>query len=198
MNEMAGKTLYDKLWDQHVVRTQNDGTCLLYIDRHLVHEVTSPQAFEGLRLAGRKPWRVNANLATPDHNVPTTKSGPGGRAQGITDPVSRLQVETLDQNCDEFGIPEFKMDDIRQGIVHVISPEQGATLPGMTLVCGDSHTSTHGALGALAHGIGTSEVEHVLATQCLIQRKSKNMLVSIDGSVGPGVTAKDIVLAIIG
>jgi 3-isopropylmalate/(R)-2-methylmalate dehydratase large subunit len=192
---MAGRTLYDKLWDQHVVRTQDDGTCLLYIDRHLVHEVTSPQAFEGLRLAGRKLWRVDANLATPDHNVPTTKSEPGARAKGITDPVSRLQVETLDQNCDEFGITEFKMDDIRQGIVHVISPEQGATLPGMTLVCGDSHTSTHGALGALAHGIGTSEVEHVLAT---IQRKSKNMLVSIDGSVGPGVTAKDIVLAIIG
>ncbi|MCK4588178.1 MAG: 3-isopropylmalate dehydratase large subunit, partial [Gammaproteobacteria bacterium] len=169
---MAGKTLYDKLWDQHVVRTQDDGTCLLYIDRHLVHEVTSPQAFEGLRLAGRKPWRVDANLATPDHNVPTTKSEPGARAKGITDPISRLQVETLDNNCDEFGITEFKMDDIRQGIVHVISPEQGATLPGMTLVCGDSHTSTHGALGALAHGIGTSEVEHVLATQCLIQRKS--------------------------
>jgi len=195
---MAGKTLYDKLWDQHVVRCQDDGTCLLYIDRHLVHEVTSPQAFEGLRLAGRKLWRVDANLATPDHNVPTTKSDPGERAKGITDPVSRLQVETLDQNCDEYGITEFKMDDIRQGIVHVISPEQGATLPGMTLVCGDSHTSTHGALGALAHGIGTSEVEHVLATQCLIQRKSKNMLVSVDGSVGPGVTAKDIVLAIIG
>ncbi|MCF6337048.1 MAG: 3-isopropylmalate dehydratase large subunit [Gammaproteobacteria bacterium] len=195
---MAGKTLYDKLWDAHVVRTQDDGTCLLYIDRHLVHEVTSPQAFEGLRLAGRKPWRVAANLATPDHNVPTTPPENGGRAQGITDPVARLQVETLDNNCDEFGITEFKMDDIRQGIVHVISPEQGATLPGMTLVCGDSHTSTHGALGALAHGIGTSEVEHVLATQCLIQRKSKNMLVSIDGAVGAGVTAKDIVLAVIG
>jgi 3-isopropylmalate/(R)-2-methylmalate dehydratase large subunit len=195
---MAGKTLYDKLWDQHVVRTQDDGTCLLYIDRHLVHEVTSPQAFEGLRMAGRKPWRVDANLATPDHNVPTTKSEPGERAKGITDPVSRLQVETLDKNCDDFGITEYKMDDIRQGIVHVIGPEQGATLPGMTVVCGDSHTSTHGALGALAHGIGTSEVEHVLATQCLIQRKSKNMLVSIDGTVGPGVTAKDIVLAIIG
>jgi 3-isopropylmalate/(R)-2-methylmalate dehydratase large subunit len=195
---MAGKTLYDKLWDQHVVRTQDDGTCLLYIDRHLVHEVTSPQAFEGLRMAGRKPWRVEANLATPDHNVPTTKSEPGQRAKGITDPVSRLQVETLDKNCDDFGITEYKMDDIRQGIVHVIGPEQGATLPGMTVVCGDSHTSTHGALGALAHGIGTSEVEHVLATQCLIQRKSKNMLVSIDGTVGAGVTAKDIVLAIIG
>lgn len=193
---MAGKTLYDKLWDQHVVRTQDDGTCLLYIDRHLVHEVTSPQAFEGLRMAGRKAWRVEANLATPDHNVPTTNRS--GGVEDIEDPVSRLQVQTLDQNCQDFGITEFRMDDIRQGIVHVISPEQGATLPGMTIVCGDSHTSTHGALGALAHGIGTSEVEHVLATQCLIQRKSRNMLVSIDGSVGPGVTAKDIVLAIIG
>jgi 3-isopropylmalate/(R)-2-methylmalate dehydratase large subunit len=193
---MAGKTLYDKLWEQHVVRTQDDGTCLLYIDRHLVHEVTSPQAFEGLRLAGRKPWRVSANLATADHNVPTTERS-GGVAD-IADPVARLQVQTLDQNCADFGITEFGMNDPRQGIVHVIGPEQGATLPGMTLVCGDSHTSTHGALGALAHGIGTSEVEHVLATQCLIQRKSKNMLVSIDGPVGPGVTAKDIVLDIIG
>jgi 3-isopropylmalate/(R)-2-methylmalate dehydratase large subunit len=193
---MAGKTLYDKLWEQHVVRTQDDGTCLLYIDRHLVHEVTSPQAFEGLRLAGRKPWRVSANLATADHNVPTTDRS-GGVAD-IADPVARLQVQTLDQNCADFGITEFGMNDPRQGIVHVIGPEQGATLPGMTLVCGDSHTSTHGALGALAHGIGTSEVEHVLATQCLIQRKSKNMLVSIDGPVGPGVTAKDIVLDIIG
>src|SRR5210317_1133625 len=190
---MHAKTLYDKIWEDHLVRTDEDGTALLYIDRHLVHEVTSPQAFEGLRLAGRKPWRVSANLATPDHNVPTTD-----RSKGIKDPISRIQVETLDDNCEEFGITEFKMDDIRQGIVHVISPEQGATLPGMTLVCGDSHTSTHGALGALAQGIGTSEVEHVLATQCLIQRKSKNMLVSIDGQVGVGVTAKDIVLAIIG
>lgn len=190
---MAGKTLYDKLWGSHVVREQDDSTCLIYIDRQLVHEVTSPQAFEGLRLAGRKPWRINANLATPDHNVPTTD-----RDKGIADPISRLQVETLDQNCSEFGITEFKMDDVRQGIVHVIGPEQGATLPGMTVVCGDSHTSTHGAFGALAFGIGTSEVEHVLATQCLIQKKSKNMLVSIDGEVGPGVTAKDIVLAIIG
>jgi len=190
---MSGKTLYDKLWDSHVVREQDDGTCLIYIDRHLVHEVTSPQAFEGLRLAGRKPWRTSANLATPDHNVPTTD-----RDKGIEDPVSRLQVETLDQNCSEFGITEFKMDDVRQGIVHVIGPEQGATLPGMTVVCGDSHTSTHGAFGALAFGIGTSEVEHVLATQCLIQKKSKNMLVSIDGEVSPGVTAKDVVLAIIG
>jgi 3-isopropylmalate/(R)-2-methylmalate dehydratase large subunit len=190
---MGARTLYDKLWDAHVVRQDPDGTALLYIDRHLVHEVTSPQAFEGLRLAGRQPWRVGANLATPDHNVPTT-----ARDQGIADPVSRLQVETLDQNCDEFGITEFHMDDLRQGIVHVVGPEQGATLPGMTVVCGDSHTSTHGAVGALAFGIGTSEVEHVLATQCLIQKKSKSMLVRVDGAVGPGVTAKDIILAIIG
>ncbi|VAX04599.1 3-isopropylmalate dehydratase large subunit [hydrothermal vent metagenome] len=189
-------TLYDKLWEQHVVRTQDDGTCLLYIDRQLIHEVTSPQAFEGLRLAGRKPWRPTANLATPDHNVPTTDRS--GGVAGISDPVSRLQVETLDKNCAEFAIPEFRMDDPRQGIVHVVGPEEGATLPGMTVVCGDSHTSTHGALGALAHGIGTSEVEHVLATQCLLQSKSKNMRVVIDGRVAPGVTAKDIVLAIIG
>ncbi len=193
MNQMAAKTLYDKLWDSHVVREDDDGTCLLYIDRQLVHEVTSPQAFEGLRLAGRKPWRIEANLATPDHNVPTTD-----RSAGITDPIARTQVETLDKNCDEFGITEFKMGDIRQGIVHVIGPEQGATLPGMTVVCGDSHTSTHGAFGALAHGIGTSEVEHVLATQCLIQKKSKSMQVVVEGPVGPGVTGKDIVLAIIG
>ncbi len=190
---MAGKTLYDKLWDAHVVRQNEDGTCLLYIDRHLVHEVTSPQAFEGLRLAGRKPWRVDANLATADHNVPTTN-----RAQGIADPVSRLQVETLDQNCQDFGIVEFRMNDPRQGIVHVIGPEQGATLPGMTVVCGDSHTSTHGAFGALAFGIGTSEVEHALATQCLIVKKSKNMRVRVEGDIPPGITAKDIVLAIIG
>ncbi len=193
---MAGKTLYDKLWDSHVVRTNEDGSCLIYIDRQLVHEVTSPQAFEGLRLAGRKPWRPRANLATPDHNVPTVGREAG--LEGIEDPVSRLQVETLDANCETFGIPEFRIDDPRQGIVHVVGPEQGATLPGMTVVCGDSHTSTHGALGALAHGIGTSEVEHVLATQCLIQKKSKNMLVKVEGKVGPGVTAKDIVLAIIG
>ncbi len=190
---MAGKTLYDKLWDVHVVRQNEDGTCLIYIDRHLVHEVTSPQAFEGLKLAGRKPWRVAANLATADHNVPTTD-----RARGIADPVSRLQVETLDQNCHDFGITEFGMADPRQGIVHVIGPEQGATLPGMTVVCGDSHTSTHGAFGALAFGIGTSEVEHALATQCLILKKSKNMRVRVDGAISPGVTAKDIVLAIIG
>jgi len=190
---MAGKTLYDKLWEAHVVREEEDGSSLLYIDRQLLHEVTSPQAFEGLRLAGRSPWRVSANLAVPDHNVPTTE-----RELGITDPVARTQVETLGKNTEQFGITEFRMGDIRQGIVHVIGPEQGATLPGMTIVCGDSHTSTHGALGALAFGIGTSEVEHVLATQCLVQKKSKSMLVRVNGSVGLGVTGKDIVLAIIG
>ncbi len=190
---MAAKTLYDKLWDAHTVRTDEDGTTLLYIDRHLVHEVTSPQAFEGMRMANRPLWRRNANLATVDHNVPTTDRG-----KGIADAVSRLQVETLDQNCKDFGMTEFDMHDPRQGIVHVIGPEQGATLPGMTLVCGDSHTSTHGALGTLAFGIGTSEVEHVLATQCLIQKKSKNMLVRVNGQTGTGVTAKDIVLAVIG
>lgn len=193
---MAGRTLYDKLWDSHLVKQRDDGSALIYIDRHLLHEVTSPQAFEGLRLAGRKPWRIDTNLATPDHNVPTT-----GRARGIDgieDPVSKVQVETLDRNCEEFGITEFGMLDQRQGIVHVISPEQGATLPGMTIVCGDSHTSTHGAFGALAHGIGTSEVEHVLATQCLVQKKMKNMLVRVNGQLGAGVTAKDVVLAIIG
>lgn len=190
---MSAQTLYDKLWQSHVVHTESDGTTLLYIDRHLLHEVTSPQAFEGLRLAGRKPWRLSANLAVADHNVPTT-----GRAQGIADPISRLQVETLDDNCASFGITEFKMGDVRQGIVHVIGPEQGATLPGMTVVCGDSHTSTHGAFGALAHGIGTSEVEHVLATQCLLQKKSKAMLVRVEGLLGKGATAKDIALAVIG
>jgi len=190
---MSARTLYDKLWDSHVVRENDDGTSLLYIDRQLIHEVTSPQAFEGLRISGRDPWKVKANLATPDHNVPTTD-----RAQGIADPVSRLQVDTLDSNCEQFDITEFKMDDIRQGIVHVISPEQGATLPGMTLVCGDSHTSTHGAFGTLAFGIGTSEVEHVLATQCLVQKKSQNMLVKVNGQLPQGSTAKDIALAIIG
>jgi 3-isopropylmalate/(R)-2-methylmalate dehydratase large subunit len=193
---MSAKTLYDKLWESHVVRTDEDGTALIYIDRHLVHEVTSPQAFEGLRLAGRTPWRQEANLAMPDHNVPTTERS-GGVAT-ISDPISRIQVETLDQNCQDFGITEFQMLDPRQGIVHVVGPEQGATLPGMTVVCGDSHTSTHGAMGALAFGIGTSEVEHVLATQCLIQKKSKAMQIRVEGSVAPGVTAKDIVLAIIG
>jgi 3-isopropylmalate/(R)-2-methylmalate dehydratase large subunit len=190
---MSGRTLYDKLWDSHLVREDADGTALLYIDRHLVHEVTSPQAFEGLRLAGRRPWRTSSVLAVPDHNVPTTD-----RATGIADPVSRLQVETLDRNCVDFGITEFSMHDPRQGIVHVIGPEQGATLPGMTVVCGDSHTSTHGAFGALAFGIGTSEVEHVLATQCLIQKKSGNLQIQVDGPLGPGVFAKDVVLAIIG
>lgn len=195
---MAAKTLYDKLWDSHLVRQQEDGSCLIYIDRHLLHEVTSPQAFEGLRMAGRQPWRLDTNLATPDHNVPTTKQERSVGVDGIEDPVSKIQVVTLDDNCDEFGITEFKMQDERQGIVHVVGPEQGATLPGMTVVCGDSHTATHGALGALAHGIGTSEVEHVLATQCLIQKKSKNMLVRVDGKLGKGVTSKDVVLAIIG
>ncbi|NOY61944.1 MAG: 3-isopropylmalate dehydratase large subunit [Gammaproteobacteria bacterium] len=190
---MAGKTLYDKLWEAHVVRRDDDGTCLLYIDRQYIHEVTSPQAFEGLRLAGRQPWRPAASLAVADHNVPTTD-----RSAGISDAVSRLQVETLSRNCREFGVLEFDMNDPRQGIVHVVGPEQGATLPGMTVVCGDSHTSTHGALGALAFGIGTSEVEHVLATQCLIQQKSKNMQVRVEGEVGHGICAKDIVLAIIG
>jgi 3-isopropylmalate/(R)-2-methylmalate dehydratase large subunit len=187
------QTLYDKLWDAHVVHQGPDGTCLLYIDRHLVHEVTSPQAFEGLQLAGRKPWRIAANLAVSDHNVPTTD-----RARGIKDPVSRLQVDTLDKNCETWGITQFRMNDRRQGIVHIIGPEQGATLPGMTVVCGDSHTSTHGAFGALAHGIGTSEVEHVMATQTLLAKKAKNLLVKVEGKLAPGVTAKDIVLAIIG
>lgn len=190
------KTLYDKLWESHVVHAESDGadaTVLLYIDRHLVHEVTSPQAFESLRMAGRKPWRTSSILAVADHNVPTTD-----RRHGISDPVSRLQVETLDQNCDEFGITEFKMDDLRQGIVHVIGPEQGATLPGMTVVCGDSHTSTHGAFACLAFGIGTSEVEHVLATQCLVTKKSRAMQVLVEGVLPAGVTAKDIALAVIG
>lgn len=192
---MAGKTLYDKLWDDHLVKQRDDGSALIYIDRQLLHEVTSPQAFEGLRLANRKPWRIDANLATPDHNVPTTDRAKG--IDGIVDPVSRIQVETLDKNCDEFGILEFKIKDQRQGIVHVIGPEQGATLPGMTIVCGDSHTSTHGAFGCLAHGIGTSEVEHALATQCLVQKKMKNMLVKVNGQLGKGVTGKDVVLAVI-
>ncbi len=187
------RTLYDKLWDEHVVHTEDDGTSVLYIDRHLVHEVTSPQAFEGLDLAGRKVWRLSANLAVSDHNVPTTD-----RSHGIADPVSRLQVDTLDANCDRLGITQFKMNDRRQGIVHVIGPEQGATLPGMTVVCGDSHTSTHGAFGALAHGIGTSEVEHVLATQTLLTRKAKNLLIRVEGRLAAGCSAKDIVLAIIG
>lgn len=195
---MSSKTLYDKIWDAHLVTQRDDGTALIYIDRHLIHEVTSPQAFEGLRLANRLPWRADANFATPDHNIPTTSEERKQGLEGIQDPVSRIQVRTLDDNCSEFGIFELKMDDERQGIVHVVGPEQGATLPGMTIVCGDSHTSTHGALGALALGIGTSEVEHVLATQCLMQKKAKNMLIRVDGQLQPGCTAKDIVLAIIG
>ena len=190
---MTNRTLYDKLWDEHVVRTEDDGTALLYIDRHLVHEVTSPQAFDGIEQAGRKVWRVSANLAVSDHNVPTTD-----RSHGIADPISKLQVDTLDANCDKWGVTQFKMNDLRQGIVHVIGPEQGATLPGMTVVCGDSHTSTHGAFGALAHGIGTSEVEHVLATQTLLARKAKNMLVKVEGKLPRGCSAKDIALAFIG
>jgi 3-isopropylmalate/(R)-2-methylmalate dehydratase large subunit len=187
------RTLYDKLWDDHIIYSEEDGTATIYIDRHLLHEVTSPQAFEGLNMAGRPVWRISANLAVSDHNVPTTD-----RSEGISDPISKLQVDTLDQNCDAFGITQYKMNDARQGIVHVIGPEQGATLPGMTVVCGDSHTSTHGAFGALAFGIGTSEVEHVLATQTLLMKKSKNMLVRVDGRLQPGSTAKDIVLAVIG
>ncbi len=187
------QTLYEKLWKSHVVQEKADDLALLYIDRHLVHEVTSPQAFEGLRIAGRRPWRLDSVLAVADHNVPTTE-----RAYGINDPISRLQVDTLDRNCEELGITEFKMDDVRQGIVHVIGPEQGATLPGMTVVCGDSHTSTHGAFACLAFGIGTSEVEHVLATQCLSIKKAKEMQILVDGTLGRGVTAKDVALAIIG
>ncbi len=190
---MGAKTLYDKLWDGHLVRQEANGTALIYIDRHLVHEVTSPQAFEGLKLAGRKPWRIASMLAVPDHNVPTLN-----RRGGISDPISRLQVETLDANCADYGVTEFKMNDARQGIVHVIGPEQGATLPGMTVVCGDSHTSTHGAFAALAHGIGTSEVEHVMATQCLVAKKSRAMQVRVAGALGKGVSAKDIALAVIG
>lgn len=191
---MAGKTLYDKLWDSHVVHEDADGTCLIYIDRHLVHEVTSPQAFEGLRLANRKPWRADTIVANPDHNTPTKDW-----AKGIEDPISRLQVETLDSNIKETGaLVYFPFKHANQGIIHVIGPENGTTLPGMTVVCGDSHTSTHGAFGALAHGIGTSEVEHVLATQTLIAKKSKRMLVRVDGELGVGVTAKDVALAVIG
>jgi 3-isopropylmalate/(R)-2-methylmalate dehydratase large subunit len=185
-------SLYEKLWQSHVVREESDGTALLYIDRHLVHEVTSPQAFEGLRLAHRSLWRVGSILATADHNTPTTHQ------KVIADPVSRLQVDTLDENCRNYGITEFPMGDHRQGIVHVIGPEQGATLPGMTVVCGDSHTSTHGAFAALAMGIGTSEVEHVMATQTLLSRKAKTMRVNVEGALRPGVTAKDVALAIIG
>jgi len=189
---MTARTLYDKLWDDHVVHDFSDGSALIYIDRQLLHEVTSPQAFEGLKVNGRKPWRIDANLAVPDHNVPTHHRGQ------IDDPVSKLQLDTLDKNCKETGITKFEMNDPRQGIVHIIGPEQGASLPGMTIVCGDSHTSTNGALGALAFGIGTSDVEHTLATQCLVLRKARNMQVIVDGQVGNCITAKDIVLAIIG
>lgn len=189
------KTLYDKIWDAHVVGQRSDGATILYIDHHLLHEVTSPQAFEGLRLTGRSPWRLGANLATPDHNVPTQNRAAG--VEGIEDPIAREQVITLDRNCNDFGIRQFDMTDRRQGIVHVIGPEQGATLPGTTIVCGDSHTSTHGAFGALAQGIGTSEVEHVLATQCLVQTRSQNLRIEVTGRLQQGVYAKDIVLAII-
>ena len=189
------KTLYDKIWDAHVVGQRSDGATILYIDHHLLHEVTSPQAFEGLRLTGRSPWRLGANLATPDHNVPTQNRAAG--VDGIEDPIAREQVITLDRNCNDFGIRQFDMTDRRQGIVHVIGPEQGATLPGTTIVCGDSHTSTHGAFGALAQGIGTSEVEHVLATQCLVQTRSQNLRIEVTGRLQQGVYAKDIVLAII-
>ena len=188
-----GKTLYEKVWDAHVVKQGDDGSCLIYIDRHIMHEVTSPQAFEGLKLAGRKVWRTSSVIATPDHNVPTTE-----RSKGIADEISALQVSTLVDNCADHGIPFFSLEDRRQGIVHVIGPEQGATLPGTTIVCGDSHTSTHGAFGALAFGIGTSDVEHVMATQCMLMKKSRNMLVRVEGTPGAGVTAKDIVLHIIG
>ncbi len=187
------RTLFDKIWESHLVDVQDDGTCLLYIDRHLVHEVTSPQAFEGLRMSGRKVRRPEATLAVADHNVPTTD-----RSAGIEDAESRIQVETLEANCAEFGITYFSMTDVRQGIVHVIGPEQGMTLPGTTLVCGDSHTATHGAFGALAFGIGTSEVEHVLATQTLLQRPARNMRITVEGALAPDVTAKDLILAIIG
>ena len=194
---MAGQTLYDKLWNAHEVTKRDDGSSLIYIDRHLLHEVTSPQAFEGLELANREPWRLSANIASPDHNVPTVTKERLEGVSGIKDKVSRLQVLTLDENCSKFDIAEFTINDARQGILHVVGPEQGLVLPGMTVVCGDSHTATHGALGCLAHGIGTSEVEHVLATQCLIQKKSKNMQIRVSGKLGAGVTSKDVVLAII-
>ena len=195
---MAGRTLYDKLWDSHLVKQNSDGSSLIYIDRHVIHEVTSPQAFEGLRLADRMPWRLDTNIATPDHNISTDKAERDAGVAGMADEVSRIQVQTLDDNCDLYGIKEFKINEMGQGIVHVMGPELGATMPGMTVVCGDSHTATHGALACLAHGIGTSEVEHVLATQCLVAKKMKNMRVTVDGTVGAGVTPKDVVLAIIG
>src|SRR6185369_11096597 len=190
---MAAQTLFDKIWESHVVRAEPDGTTLLYIDRQLVHEVTSPQAFEGLKLSARRPRRPGATLAVPDHNVPTTD-----RTVGIADPLSAKQIQTLEENCHDFSIALFGMNDIRQGVVHVIGPEQGFTLPGTTIVCGDSHTSTHGAFGALAFGIGTSEVEHVLATQCLVQKRPKTMRISYSRQLGEGVTPKDLILATIG
>lgn len=195
---MAGRTLYDKLWDSHLVKKNSDGSSLIYIDRHVLHEVTSPQAFEGLRLADRQPWRLDTNIATPDHNISTDKAEREAGVAGMVDEVSRIQVQTLDDNCDLYGIKEFKINEMGQGIVHVMGPELGATMPGMTVVCGDSHTATHGALACLAHGIGTSEVEHVLATQCLVSKKMKNMRVTVNGIVGIGVTPKDVVLAVIG
>ncbi|MEH6542263.1 aconitase family protein, partial [Halopseudomonas sp.] len=195
---MAGKTLYDKLWDAHLVKQRDDGSALIYIDRHILHEVTSPQAFEGLRIAGRKPWRLDVNVATPDHNISTDAVERAAGVDAIPDETSRIQVKTLDDNCEYFGIREFGMNEMGQGIVHVMGPELGASLPGMTVVCGDSHTATHGAFACLAHGIGTSEVEHVLATQCLVAKKMKNMLINVDGVLGNGVTPKDVVLAIIG
>ena len=190
---MILKTLYDKIWDSHCVKSNKNGFDLLYIDRHYIHEVTSPQAFEGLRLSKRKLWRSNSNFAVPDHNIPTKD-----RDKGIADPFSKIQVDTLEKNCESFNIKNFSMNDPNQGIVHIIGPEQGLTLPGMTIVCGDSHTSTHGAFGTLAFGIGTSEVEHVLATQCLIQKRSKTMLIYINGQLSEGITAKDLILYIIG
>ena len=193
---MSPKTLYDKIWDDHFVTNRDDGSSLIYIDRHLVHEVTSPQAFDGLRENNLNPRQISTILATPDHNVPTTDRSKD--VNGIKDPISKLQVVTLNDNCDEFGINQFKLNDERQGIVHVIGPEQGITLPGMTIVCGDSHTSTHGAFGSLAMGIGTSEVEHVLATQCLVSQKQKNMMIEIEGNLQKGVTAKDVTMFIIG
>jgi len=195
---MAGKTLYDKLWESHLVKQRDDGSALLYIDRHILHEVTSPQAFEGLRLSGRKPWRLDMNLATPDHNISTDSKERSAGVEAIPDETSRIQVKTLDDNCAHFGIREFRMNEMGQGIVHVMGPELGASLPGMTVVCGDSHTATHGAFGCLAHGIGTSEVEHVLATQCLVTKKMRNMRITVNGVLGFGVTPKDVVLAIIG
>ena len=193
MYNMNSKTLYDKIWDSHCVKSNENGFDLLYIDRHYIHEVTSPQAFEGLRLSKREPWRSSSNFAVPDHNIPTKD-----RDKGIADPISKIQVDTLEENCDNFDVNKFSMNHPDQGIVHIIGPEQGLTLPGMTIVCGDSHTSTHGAFGTLAFGIGTSEVEHVLATQCLIQKRSKTMLININGQLSNGITAKDLILYIIG